>query len=231
MKFSGSSTIVLALVLLGGCSGGVQSQSLSRSTALTLLSRWDHIGNDQKVEIAYPVERVIDPLNDPGQGRINQLEKAFWIDDPVKAGVLTIKSAEPYSDAGHPVGSTKFTLALVPQPGVAWAKNYTYLAGTINVQLAVRTVKEVTGVRQEGTSAVVDVVMVTKPTQLYEKMKDATKNELAICSNSTNRLQLDYCPGLLGSLWPADDTLSNTQSRQVDFIRYDDGWRIEGWDH
>ena len=58
MKFSGSSTIVLVLVLgWCKCSGGVQSQSLSRSTALTLLSRWDHIGNDQKVEIAYPVQK------------------------------------------------------------------------------------------------------------------------------------------------------------------------------
>lgn len=223
---------ILAMAFVGGCSSGVQSKSLSRSAALTLLNRWDQISDgdfNHRVKISYPVQTVIGPLNDPSQGKLNQLHKSFWVDAPVTAGVATIKSAEPYSDAGHPVGSTQFTLALVPQPGVAWAKHYDAMggldAGTIDVQLSATTAKEVTGVQQQGTNAVVDAVIVTAPTRAYEKLRDAAKSELALCNIMANRMQLDYC-----MVWPTEETFSSTQNKRIRFARYDDGWRVEGWE-
>jgi hypothetical protein len=228
LKWLTISTCAVITALLCSCSDGTKSQTLSRETALKLLQDnpqvWKADANNDLSFIVPINERIGNQSQDGYQGQINRARMAF-MQDLVKAGVITIRSQgpSPYPAADGP-GATQTVIAAVTQPDVTTDNTPSYSgAGTVRVMLTNTALKEVTGIQQEGTNAVAIVEVEKSPTAAYHKIIGATVKEMALCRqvNMTMAALFEYCGEI-----PDVKATTGTQSFQVAFARFDDGWRI-----
>jgi hypothetical protein len=88
------------------------------------------------------------------------------------------------------------------------------------ITLAKPVIKGVSGIRQEGSEAVVEASISAVPTDLYEKIGAEAKDLLAKCVSFPDP-QPYFC-----TRWPTATAIEKPQIRSFNFARYDDGWRL-----
>jgi hypothetical protein len=145
-------------------------------------------------------------------------EQAFR-NDLVTAGIATLHTAPWAGVPGTWAPGITYTLSATPQEGVKLEGDLPYQ--TMSIALAKPTVEEVTGIRQEGTDAVVEVTLKNTPSHLYQKLSDVAKNEVSICGHTASDRVPDYCIG-----WLTPDKLTSETKVEFQFSRFDDGWRV-----
>jgi hypothetical protein len=146
-------------------------------------------------------------------------EVRAFLNDLVTAGVVTNLHTTPFPGSYGVSPGITYIFSVVPQEDVQLA-NTNSAYESLSAALAMPSV-EVTGIQQEGTEAIVNVTLKYAPTHLYQKISDATKNEVAVCGHTDFNHTPIYCIG-----WPTPDRLTSETKTQFQFSRFDDGWRV-----
>jgi len=147
-----------------------------------------------------------------------------FLDALVSAGVLREKKingveADHYDLASNP-GNPLYSYQMIPQEGVH-AMPYTNTPNEFAIiTLGKRVVKEILGIRQEGSDAHVEVSIANAPTPLYDKITEAARPLFAQCGTFPDP-KPQFC-----RLWPSRDVLTVPEKFAYHFSRYDDGWRL-----
>jgi hypothetical protein len=216
-------TIFTLATALSACGASRKAAKLDRPTALEIMR-----------EAAPKFLKSQEPVYDAKTQELILREARGWDD---KRGALTIAfldalasvgilrdkkingvEADHYDLASNP-RNPFYTYQIVPQEGV----NLMY-ANTrdevVLITLGKRVVKEILGIRQEGSDALVDVSITNAPTPLYDKITEAAKPLFAQCGPFP-----DPKPYFCGR-WPSRDGLTTPEKFTYRFSRYDDGWRL-----
>ena len=206
-----------ATATFSACSNGQKSQTLSRSVAKELIEK------SPTALKPYRNLSLLIPTHLPVSGDLPKdtaSEVQAFLNDLVTAGIATNLHTTPFTGYSGVSPGTTYILSAIPQEGVELT-----LTNTINesllISLANPTVEEVTGIRQDGTDAIVEVTLKNVPTHLYQKLSDVAKNEVAVCGHTDFLHTPIYCMG-----WPPPDRVTSETKAQFQFSRFDDGWRL-----
>jgi hypothetical protein len=148
-----------------------------------------------------------------------------FLDVLAGVGVLNQKMEKPvaavhsaWAGASTPAYSI-FSYSIIPQESVD-----TMYPNSDNqivlVTLGKPAVKEIIGIRQEGTEAIVEASVAAAPTPLYEKTMAAGKALFDQCGSFPNPKPY-FCVH-----WPVREELVKAETGTFNMARYDDGWRV-----
>lgn len=194
-------------LLLAGCSRGLDRETAEKVIRAGLASRTIEM---EPANLEFRLDLNIESSGndeDPDPSGLLKIYEGF-----VKMGVLKW-AAQPheYQDHYSKKWATEYKFNVVPQEGVQ------ELGRAARIVAAVPSLKAVTGVAQEGKTAVVEAEFGLTPTPLFSKLKSGLADALA-------RRKPERGSGVS---WPNDSDLARTQKMSLQFRKYDDGWRWE----
>jgi hypothetical protein len=212
-KLASVSRLVLSILVLtvavAACSSGKMANTLDRPTALIILQEaGPELLKGQVTKCDITTRVPITPARGWDQKR-GDMTIAF-LDLLAQVGVLKDKTQTPGS------GYVMFNYTIVPQ------ENVEPMDQLVLITLARPAVREVAGIRQEGTEAFVDASIAAVPTPLYERTVDAGKALFSQCDSFPDPKPY-FCVH-----WPSREKLGVQATRNFHFARYDDGWRVVG---
>jgi hypothetical protein len=213
-----TATFGLIAIIISGCSaGGRKASTLDRQTALALLHEQEAKLTDKlngKAVFDINTHPVIMPASGWDQKRGAMTIE--FLDRLAKVGVLEKATSIPAAK-----GVVLYTYPIIPQENVSSAYANTQNE-VVLITIAKPVIKEVTGISQEGSRAVVEASISTEPTALYSRIVNEIRDLLAEC-DSFPVPQPYFC-----TRWPfSTRAINKKQSRSFDFARYDDGWRLQ----
>jgi len=214
--------VLFIAAALSGCSDGRKSATLGRKTALLLLNETPQLFKGQGKKCDLKTREAIMPAMGWDQKR-GELTIAF-LDVLSGVGILGQRKETAVASGHDALGVnfpayTLYAYSIVPQENVD-----TMYANSSNeivlVTLAKPAVKEVLGIRQEGTEALVEASVTSVPTPLYEKTLAAGKELFAQCATFPEPKPY-FCVH-----WPLRDELTKPETATFNMVPYDDGWRV-----
>lgn len=244
-------TILLLAIMVANCGSGQRSATLTRPTALALLKKKPELlaGMEKKVlvvqlpflvsqaqasddEIALKVPFALpnlDKLEAAGFHPDNSAYSSFlmgqFLIHAARDGLI-FKPTKVERSVNWTEPGVYLYYSEIPHGDISWG--YGPLGpGSVWAVIARPSYGAVTGVAQEGTSAVAQVQIVYVPTDAYrdikkivdETMKDMNRDPAMFSSLAG----LSYCVTRCDFL-----KLPEATSATFSFQRYDDGWRVVG---
>lgn len=243
----GLALLSFCLLVAANCGAGRKSKTLSRDTALSLLKEKPELlkgFTSQKIVVHLPLSiRRAKASEDEIAGRVplelpnlNTLAQVGIVPhtspfEDFMRGYFVIQAAKrsmffkQKSVENHDY-AMRVEYSEIPHAGVYWEpkldpQGYAYTGAyagfAVNLTTAQPSFGQVTGIRQEGTYAFVDVEITYTPTEAQRKMKeiaDETMKELGLDPNRF--VELCECHFL-------EIPKSTAEYR---FTLYDDGWRL-----
>lgn len=235
------------LVVAANCGDGRKSKTLSRETALSLLKEKPGLlrrFTSQKIVVQLPLSiRRARASEDEIAGRVplelpnlNTLAEVGIVPhtspfEDFMRGYFVIQAAErglffKQKRVENHDYAMRVEYSEIPHPDVYWepkldpwghAFTGVYAGFAVNLTTAQPSFGQVTGIRQEGTYAFVDVEIIYTPTEAQRKMKE-------IADETTKELGLD--PNRFIELCDCHFLEIPKSTAEYRFTLYDDGWRL-----
>jgi hypothetical protein len=215
-------TTVCIAAALSSCGDGRKASTLQRPTALLILREAPQLFNGKQKVCDIKTHEVILHVGGWDQKR-GDMTIAF-LDVLAGVGVLKGKKATDFDGRNSLIygtypASTAYSYSIVPQENVDSMYPNTNNE-VVLVTLGKPIVKEIVGIRQEGSEAIVDVSFSEAPTPVYEKTMQTGKALFAQCESFPGAKPY-FC-----ELWPSSENLVKPETTEFHFVRYDDGWRV-----
>jgi hypothetical protein len=220
---------------------GKNSDKLSRGTALTILNdnSQELLGEDDYWSIAAFVTVAEEPQH--RMGREFETQYLEFLNTLAEEGIFR---REPNRDTVHrdferndgTARTYQFSVlerADVEQTGTSGEPKARF-------RISSRKFNRVTGISQEGSTALVDAEILRMPTPVHKKLSGALAITRVKIGNPQFMLTLaPQQPGLTSSIiaamsqgpgphFPGSETMERPTLVQVRFQKYDDGWRLVG---
>jgi hypothetical protein len=243
--------LIFLWVVTLGCRGGVgrMAEKLDRPTALALLKEKE---DELLINVARQHTWYVSPVVleatvykpiPGGFGSTPEEEEARLIANMhgelaqrnalVDVGLLKRQADKDTQETTPVTGYEKFTryvyyFSVVAQPGVSFSQategcRSTECRGNASFALAKPAFTSVTGVLLRGIEAEVEAQVTYGPTTLFARLLDAEKK----MQEKLKPGDLRYLPPLQ-NYWASVHSIQvvGTETRQCQFRRYDDGWRL-----
>ena len=241
--------LIFLWVVTLGCSGGTgrMAEKLDRPAALALLKEkedellisatrqhsWYVSPVVLEATVSRPIPGSFNPEEQEARLIANMHGELAQRNALVDVGLLKRQADKDTQETTNETGYDKFTryvyyFSVVAQPGVAFTQasegcRSTECRGNASFVLAKPAFTSVTGVLQRGIEAEVEAQVTYSPTTLHARLLDAEKK----MPEKLKPDDLKYLPPLR-DYWASVHNIQvvGTETRQYQFRRYDDGWRL-----